>query len=295
MTITVGTGGAARARKAERGPVIRRQSVWTRLTHWAWAACLFFLLLSGLQIFMARPDLYLGEQSGFGFDNTILSIGARANAEAELRGHAILFGREFDTTGFLGVVGGQARTFPSWATIPTTRDLGTGRVVHFFFAWALVGTLLAWLVASLLNGHLRQLIPTGADLRALPRDLAEHARLRLTHGRGYGPLQKLSYALVMFALLPLTVLTGLAMSPSFNAAAPWVLDLLGGRQTARTLHFLVMLLLVGFFAVHVLMVVLAGPFNEMRSMITGRYRIDPERDPEPGAPEDTPGETRHGR
>jgi thiosulfate reductase cytochrome b subunit len=95
----------------------------------------------------------------------------------------------------------------------------------------------------------------------------------------------------MFVLLPLMVLTGLAMSPSFNAAAPWVLDLLGGRQTARTLHFVVMLLLVAFFAVHVLMVLLAGPFNEMRSMITGRYRIDPERDPEPGAPE----ETAHGR
>ncbi len=293
MTSTIGAGPAMRepGRAARRGPLVHRQSIWTRLTHWAWAAAMFFLLLSGLQIFMARPDLYVGEQSGFGFDNTVLSIRARANAEAELRGITTLFGREFDTTGYLGAVGGEARTFPSWATIPTYRDLGTGRVVHFFFAWALVGTLLVWLVASLLNGHLRQLVPTGADLRALPRDVAEHARLRLAHGRGYGPLQKLSYAGVMFVLLPLMVLTGLAMSPSFNAAAPWVLDLLGGRQTARTLHFVVMLLLVAFFAVHVLMVLLAGPFNEMRSMITGRYRIDPERDPEPGAPE----ETAHGR
>ena len=172
--------GARAARGAERGPVIRRQSAWTRATHWAWAAAMFFLLLSGLQIFTARPDLYWGQQSGFGFDNTVLSIGARADAEAELRGYTTLFGREFDTTGALGVVGGQARTFPSWATVPTYRDLGTGRVVHFFFAWVLVAALLVWLAASLLNGHLRHLIPTRADLRALPRDVAEHARLRLT-------------------------------------------------------------------------------------------------------------------
>jgi thiosulfate reductase cytochrome b subunit len=287
----IGLAGPRAAAGAAKGPVIHRQSVWTRVTHWTWAVAMFFLLLTGLQIFMARPDLYLGQQSGFGFDNSILSIGARADAEAQLRGYTTIFGWEFDTTGLLGASGGQGRTFPGWATIPSYRDLGTGRVIHFFFAWVLVATLGLWLVASLLNGHLRQLIPTGADLRALPRDVAEHARLKLTHGRGYGPLQKLSYAGVMFLLLPLMVLTGLAMSPSFNAAAPWVLDLMGGRQTARTLHFVVMLLLVGFFAVHVLMVLLAGPFNEMRSMITGRYRIDPERDPEPGAPE----ETFHGR
>lgn len=288
MTTTIGgTAGTARA----RGPLVHRQSIWTRLAHWAWAVALFFLLLSGLQIFTARPNLYIGQQSGFAFDNSILDVGARANEAAELRGYVDVLGVEIDTTGWLGVVGGQARTFPAWMTIPSYKDLGTGRVVHFFFAWVFVATLLVWGLASLLNGHLAQVWPRGRDLRALPRDLAEHARLRLTHGRGYGPLQKLSYALVLFGLFPLMVLTGLAMSPSFNAAAPWVLDVLGGRQTARTIHFLVMLLLVAFVVVHLLMVLLAGPLNEMRSMVTGWYRIDPERDPEPGATEGD----RHGR
>ena len=270
------TTSAGPARRAHaRGPLIRRQSIWTRLTHWTWAACLFVLLLTGLQIFGARPDLYLGQQSGFGFDNAILSIGSRVEDQAHV-GVTTILGREFVTTGALGVVGGEPATFPGWMTIPSYRDLGTGRVIHFFFAWVLTGTLLVWLVASLLNGHLRQLVPTRADLRALPRDVADHARLRFRHGRSYNVLQKLSYAGVMFVLLPLMVLTGLSMSPSFNAAAPWLLDAFGGRQTARTLHFLVMLLLVGFFAVHVLMVLAAGPLNEMRSMITGRFRIDPE-------------------
>lgn len=265
--------GPARARP--RGPLIRRQSIWTRVTHWAWAACLFFLLLSGLNIFMARPQLYVGQQSGFGFDNDIFEIGARVE-DTRLVGFTEVGPWTFDTTGWLGVVGGEAETFPGWMTIPSYQDLGTARVVHFFFAWALVGTLAVWAVASLLNGHLRQLVPTGRDLRALPRDVADHARLRLHHGRDYNVLQKLAYAGVMFVLLPLMVLTGLSMSPSFNAAAPWLLDVFGGRQTARTIHFLAMLALVGFFVVHILMVILAGPFNELRSMVTGRYRIDPE-------------------
>lgn len=276
MAITIG------ARERRRGPLIRRQSIWTRVTHWAWAGCLFFLLLSGLNIFMARPQLYVGQQSGFAFDNDILEIGARVE-DTRLVGFTEIGPWEFDTTGWLGVIDGEAETFPGWMTIPSYQDLGTARVVHFFFAWILVGTLAVWAVASLLNGHLRQLVPTGRDLRALPRDALDHARLRLRHGRAYGPLQKLSYAGVMFVLLPLMALTGLSMSPSFNAAAPWLLDAFGGRQTARTIHFLAMLLLVAFFAVHILMVILAGPLNELRSMVTGRYRIDPDTEGHPDA------------
>jgi thiosulfate reductase cytochrome b subunit len=153
-------------------------------------------------------------------------------------------------------------------------------VIHLFFAWVLVGTLVVWAVAGMLNGHLRQLVPTGADLRALPGDIAAHARLRFHHGRRYNVLQKLSYAGVLFAALPLMILTGLSMSPSFNAFAPWLLDLFGGRQTARTIHFAVMLVLVAFFVVHILMIVLAGPLNELRSILTGWYRIDPEEEAE---------------
>lgn len=263
------------------GPLVYRQSVWTRLAHWTWAACLFFLLLSGLNILSARPDLYIGQQSGFGFDNAVLSIGARVEDEAFV-GVTTVLGREFDTTGWLGAIGGEAQTFPGWAMIPSYRDLGTARVVHFFFAWVLVGALLVWWGASLLNRHVRALVPTGRDLRALPRDVADHARLRFHHTRDYNVLQKLSYAGVMFVAFPLMLATGLSMSPAFNAAAPWLLDLFGGRQTARTIHFAVMVLLVLFFVVHVLMVVLAGPLNELRSMVTGWYRIDPEEAPRDG-------------
>lgn len=258
--------------------LVYRQSIWTRLTHWSWAVTLFFLLLSGLQIFNAHPTLYLGEQSGFGFDNTILAIGA-TQGENGLLGHLQLGSARIDTTGILGVssAGGaeEVRAFPAWATIPSGRDLATGRVVHFFFAWALSATLLIWLAASLFNGHLRGLMPGLGDLKGLGRDVADHARLRFAHGRSYGPLQKLSYAGVLFVLLPLMILTGLAMSPGINAALPFLADMFGGRQSARTVHFVAMILLVLFFVVHIAMVLLAGPFNEMRSMITGWYRTDP--------------------
>ena len=99
----------------------------TRITHWLWAISLFFLLLSGLQIFNAHPALYLGDQSGFDYDNAIFAI----------------------------------EGFPSWLTIPSTRDLATGRVVHFFFAWIFVATLFVWFIASLRNRHLRKdLLPS---------------------------------------------------------------------------------------------------------------------------------------
>jgi len=119
------------------------------------------------------------------------------------------------------------------------------------------------------------MVPRAADIRAIPRDVAGHARLRLSHGRSYGPLQKLSYFVVLFILFPLIITTGLTMSPGINAAAPWMLDLFGGRQTARTIHFVVMVLLVTFFVIHIVMVLAAGPFNELRSMITGWYRASP--------------------
>lgn len=255
---------------------VYRHRLPTRLTHWLWAISLFFLLLSGLQIFMARPDLYIGRQSGFAFDNTVLSIGAVMDG-AQMRGVTELFGHRFDTTGWLGAVEEQgrlvAKSFPGWMTIPSYRDLASGRVVHFFFAWLLVGTLAAWLLAGMLNGHLRRdIVPGRNDLAALPRDVADHARLRLKHGHGYGPLQKLSYAFILILALPLMILTGLTMSPGVNAMVPFLADLFGGRQSARTLHFVIMLVLVGFFVVHIVMVLLAHPVDQLRSMITGWSR-----------------------
>jgi thiosulfate reductase cytochrome b subunit len=258
-----------------RGPLIYRQTFWTRATHWIWAACLFFLLLTGLQIFNAFPSLHIGREAGFDYDNAILSIRAEAAGET-LRGITRIGGWEIDTTGVLGVSGGEARAFPAALTIPSGTSLATGRVIHVFFAWVLAATLAVWALAAAASGHWRDLVPTRADLRALPADIAAHARLRLHHGRRYGPLQKLSYAAVLFVLLPLMIATGLAMSPAMNAAAPWLPELFGGRQTARTVHFLAMLALVGFFAVHMAMILLAGPLNLLRSITTGWTRIDPE-------------------
>jgi thiosulfate reductase cytochrome b subunit len=256
-----------------KGPLIYRQKLVTRVTHWVWAVSLFFLMLTGLQIFNAHPSLHIGKEAGFAYDNAILEIGAQQDGDA-MRGVTRVFGVEFDTTGVLGVSDGEARAIPAALTIPSYQSLATGRVIHFFFAWALVGTLALWLVASTLNGHLRQLVPTLADLRALPKDLVDHARLRFHHSADYNVLQKLAYASILFVALPLMILTGLSMSPGFNAAAPWLLDLFQGRQTARTIHFLTMLALLGFFAVHMAMILLAGPLNEMRSIVTGWYRTD---------------------
>ncbi len=267
-----------------KGPLIYRQSIFTRVTHWVWAIAMFFLLLTGLQIWNAHPALYVGEQSGFEFDNAILRIGAE-NTDAGPRGFTTVFGQKFDTTGVLGMSGPEARPqfvgFPGWATIPSFRDLATGRVVHFFFAWVFVGALAVWLVASLLNRHLwRDIILKPRDIRELPRDLWDHVTFRFKHGRSYTPLQKLAYFVVFVILFPLIVLTGLTMSPTMDAGWPWLVDIFGGRQTARTIHFIVMMLLVGFFVVHVAMVVLAGPVNELRSMITGYYRTSPGTEPD---------------
>lgn len=279
--------GQASATLPKPDRLIYRQSIWTRLTHWLWAISLFFLLLTGLQIFNAHPNLYIGDQSGFQFDNSILRIGAENTAEGR-RGFTTIFGAKFDSTGVLGLSGEppRPRAFPSWATIPSYYDLGTSRVIHFFFAWVLVVTLLVWLTASLVNGHAwRDVVPKIGDLRRLPADLVAHLRFKFHHAREYNVLQKLSYAGVLFVLLPLMIATGLAMSPGGNAIFPWLPDVLGGRQTARTIHFIAMLLLVGFFIVHIVMVLAAGPLNELRSIITGWYRIDAPRE---GAEEQKP-------
>lgn len=266
--------------QAAKGPLVYRQSRWTRLTHWLWAISLFFLMLTGLQIFNAHPKLYFGNESGFEYENAVLDIGAKQVGN-DVVGYTKVFGVEFDTTGFLGLSGTSLtpnyQAFPPALTIPSNRSLATGRIIHFFFAWILVATLLVWAIASFANGHMRRdLAITATDLKNLPRDVRNHARLKFHHTGRYNVLQKFAYAGVLFILLPLMILTGLSMSPNFNAFAPWLLDVFGGRQSARTIHFIVMLLLIGFFVIHMLMILAAGPINELRSIVTGWYRIDPE-------------------
>jgi thiosulfate reductase cytochrome b subunit len=125
------------------------------------------------------------------------------------------------------------------------------------------------------TGHLwRDIILKPRDIRGLPKDIVDHIKLRFEHGKSYSPLQKVAYFTVFVILFPLIILTGLTMSPTMDAAWPWLLDIFGGRQTARTIHFFAMVALVLFFIVHIIMVVLANPINELRSMITGYYRTN---------------------
>ena len=118
------------------------------------------------------------------------------------------------------------------------------------------------------------------------RTSSDHARLHFPTGDAalrYNILQKISYVGVIFVLLPLMILTGLTMSPAMDAAWPWLLDLFGGRQSARSIHFICAALLLAFIIVHLVMVLLAGPINEIGSMITGRFRVPPDQ-PEGSSP-----------
>ncbi|MBC2669331.1 cytochrome b/b6 domain-containing protein [Novosphingobium piscinae] len=243
------SGQPARSDAAPRGGMlVRRHRLSTRLWHWLNLVTLTIMLMSGLMIFNAHPRLYWG------------AYGAN-------RDHAWL----------------QLPRFPGWATLPSSYSLADARIWHLAFAWVLALALLGYLLRSLRNGHIRRdLHITAAEWRPahLWRDVVDHARLRFPAGAAalrYNVLQKLAYCGVLFGLLPLVILTGLTMSPGLNAALPWLLDLFGGRQSARSLHFLAAAGLVLFALVHVTMVVLAGPVNELRSMITGWYRLPRER------------------
>jgi thiosulfate reductase cytochrome b subunit len=271
-----------------RRRLVDRHTRATRLTHWINLLCVAVLLMSGLQIFNAHPALYWG-QSGFDPDRAAFEIGADSSGGGPPAGFARIGSSTFKTTGILGVSrngSGEAvqRGLPRWVTLPSWRDLALGRRWHFFFAWAFVANLLAYLVAAIASGHFwRDLLPSGEQLRprALLTDLANHLRLKFPRGeaaRHYNPLQKLTYLGVIFVLLPLMILTGLAMSPGMDAILPWLVDLFGGRQSARTIHFIAAGLIVLFVFVHVAMVLLAGPLNELRAMITGRFAIFVEDD-----------------
>ena len=263
--------------------LVRRHAAVTRITHWVNALALLCLLMSGLQIFNAHPALYWGPKSEF--QRPWLAIGA-VRRDGQPVGLTKIAGKGFETTGVLGWSGPPgARSpvaFPGWATIPSWRDLATGRRWHFFFAWVLVFNGLVWLLWGLLSGRLRRdLLPTRADLAPgnVRHELVTHARLQFPKGeaaRRYNVLQKLSYLLVALGLSPLMVATGLTMSPAFNAATPWLVELFGGRQSARSIHFLCAAALVLFVIVHLAMVVASGPWNNLRSMVTGRYRIETE-------------------
>jgi len=267
---------------APLGPhyLFRRHALLTRATHWLNAVILFVMLLSGLQIFNAHPALYWGRTSDF--DHPLLSLSARGSDDAVTKGVTQVGPWSFDTTGVLGAsrVDGEmtARGFPDWATIPGPQWLAMGRLWHFAFAWLFVLNGAIFVVYAFWSRHAqRELIPGRDDLAHLPREIADHARLRFAKGEAakhYNALQKLAYGSVIFGVAPLIVLTGLTMSPTIDAAFPELLWIFGGRQSARTIHFLCAFAFLGFFVVHIIMVVLSGTWNNLRSMITGRYVIE---------------------
>ena len=266
------------------GAIVRRHRLSTRLWHWTNAITVLVMLMSGLMIFNAHPRLYWGEY-GANADPAWLEIGSTRQGQGFVR----IGPARVETTGVLGVWTDREgevkrRAFPWWATIPSGYSLADARLWHLAFAWLLAVGLLAYLLRSLVNGHLwRDLHITRSEWRPahIWHDIKEHARLRFPTGEAalrYNVLQKLAYAFVLFAALPLLIATGLAMSPGTDAWAPFLTQMFGGRQSARSVHFIMAFALVGFFLVHIAMVLLAGPVNELRSMITGNYRLPREKD-----------------
>lgn len=218
---------------------MKRHALSTRLWHWVNAACLCVLFMSGLNISNAHPRLYWGH---WGFEGQ----------------QAWLY----------------LPRFPGWMTIPDYYSLSAARAWHLLFAWPFAfGLLLIW-IAMLANGHFRRDLATTRNewrLQAIRADILRHIRLDFAHHQQgkFNFLQKLSYGLVLGIALPLMILTGIAMSPAMDANWPWVVDLFGGRQTARSLHFLTAWGLFGFFLIHLVMVLLSGPVRQIRDMITG--------------------------
>lgn len=264
-----------------RSYLYKRHSLAVRLLHWTNVVSLTVLLMSGLMIFNAHPSLDWGKSSYTG-NPSLLSIGSRDNGEGRLQGVTTVLGHEFDTTGLLGASTGANGAqdniaFPPWMTIPSSYSLADGRQWHFFFAWLLVINGLLYVGYALVSRHLsRDLIPGRSDWGSIGRSIIDHLKFKHPQGedaKRYNVLQKLAYLSVIFVLLPLIILMGWAMSPFLNSIFPGWIDFFGGRQAARTIHFIVAWLLVAFVAIHVFEVIVSGLWNHLRSMITGQYRI----------------------
>ncbi len=256
---------------------VYRHSFVTRITHWAGALAFILLVMSGLQIFNASPQLDASDKSDP--SRRVLAIGARNGADGNPAGITRIFGHDVTTTHVLGYtsdgMGGEgARAFPGWITLPGYQSLADGRRWHLFFAWVMTLAGLAYLVAGLLRRDLALIVLRPSDLpKLLPMQLY-YLRLRAEpppYGK-YNPLQKFAYTLVLFVFAPAIVLSGLALSPGLDAQFGALTTVFGGRQYARLWHFVLTVALAGFFGVHLVLVASTGFVNNMRSMLVGWYR-----------------------
>ena len=254
---------------------IYRHRLPVRISHWLNVPCLIILIMSGLQIFNAHPALYWDDRSDR--EHPLFSIRPMKTESGEMRGITTILGYKFDITGVLGYSDSKRRAFPAWATIPSAKVLAMGRQWHLFFAWLLVINGLFFTAYALISRHItRDLAPTGKDLRGIGKAVKDHIVLRHPKGdeaKRYNVLQKLAYVGILFVVAPLIVLTGLTMSPTIVTAFPWLLTIFGGRQAARTIHFIACFTFVGFIVIHVLQVILTGFFNNIRSMVTGWFVV----------------------
>lgn len=230
------------------GELVARHRISTRVWHWINAVAIFVMLMSGLMISNAHPHLYWGQ-----------------------------YGANFDRPWF------NPPTFPGFLTIPSEYNLSLARHWHLAFAWVLAFGLLAYLIVSLVNRHVqRDLTLNRLDVSPhhIWEDIKHHAQLKFPAGAEalkYNTLQKYTYIGVIFVLIPTMIFTGMCLMPGLSPLTGWTIDLLGGRSTARSIHFLCSMGIGAFFALHLALVVLAGPFDEIRSMITGKLRVPPER------------------
>jgi thiosulfate reductase cytochrome b subunit len=261
-----------------------RHRLPVRVMHWINVVCLTILLMSGLQIFNAHPHLYWAQDSDS--KRPWLSIVAFQSDSGPV-GVTRIAGQQIVTDGVLGASRSPPdgnhvqRAFPSWATVPGPQWLSMARRWHFFFAWIFVINGIAFLAWTIGSGHLRRdLLPTGGEMRGIGGSIKEHLLFRHPTGEAatrYNVLQKLAYLAVILVLLPLVVLAGLAMSPTLDSVIPGWVGWLGGRQAARSLHFIAASGLVLFVAIHLFEVIVSGPWNQVRSMITGYYAVKPEK------------------
>lgn len=262
-----------------------RHPVAVRLWHWLTASAVVGLLFTGFNIFNIHPRLYWGEV-GNAHTRPIIALessevgGPRPTTHptpTELR----VGSHRWDVTGHFGTVvdAGEDGLYFMIVDTPESWHFGGMRAWHFVFAWLLVLAWACYVLYLLLGGGLRRrLLPHAQQLtaRAIGRDLWDHLRLRPPRGeaaRRYNLLQKLSYLVVLFGLIPLFVLTGLTMSNAVTARFPELYGLFGGRQSARTLHALCALALLLFVLVHLAQLFVAGFMNEVRSMITGYFDL----------------------